>query len=648
MSAIAGLIDWGGGPAGQAVRSALHALEWHGRDGQGLWEDGSAALGWRQTILHEEDYNDKQPLLGRSGIRLVLDGRIDNRGDLARQLGLEPAAIQWPDSAYVLASFEKWGVECTEHLLGDYSFAAWDPAARRLVLARDHNGDRPLYFHRGAGFFMFASKPSALFTNPRVPMDLDDEKLVVEITTRSREHGETVFRGIERVQPGHAITVGPDSVTPYRHWRPEAIPELRYKRDDDYVEAFQEILRDSVTCRLRTIHPIGSHLSSGWDSSTVTVTAARLLNDSGRGLTAFTSVTHPDWHPGRQYATTALLNEGPMAAAIAAPYRNITHLQIPGPRTLDFGIVDRHYQASEYPWRLITLLGWQETLHLEARQRGVRVMLSGGLGNRTMSCTGLESLSLLFRRGNVALLLREWGALRRAGHPVRRLAASTFGPYLPNAVWSAVRHLYGDHEPNSGLLVGISPLALSACKLSETNRRRYSTEPNRMDDRSFRRSCTAPFDYGTIWGGFLAAFDLEIRDPSADRRLVEFRAGIPERQFLNRGTTRWLLNRAMTGLLPPEMMNQSARGIQSPDWFNAATYALEDIKGEVSAVAADPRLSAMIDVPRLQQLLEKWPAQLPGTADSLNYRRLLQVVGVARFARLFLERAANRQRPDPA
>ena len=74
MSAIAGLIDWGGGPAGQAVRSALHALEWHGRDGQGLWEDGSAALGWRQTILHEEDYNDKQPLLGTSGIRLVVDG----------------------------------------------------------------------------------------------------------------------------------------------------------------------------------------------------------------------------------------------------------------------------------------------------------------------------------------------------------------------------------------------------------------------------------------------------------------------------------------------------------------------------------------------------------------------------------------------
>ena len=99
MSAIAGLIDWGGGPAGQAVQSALHALAAHGRDGQGLWEDGSAALGWRQTILHEEDYNDKQPLLGRSGIRLVVDGRIDNRVELARRLGLEPEARRWPDSA---------------------------------------------------------------------------------------------------------------------------------------------------------------------------------------------------------------------------------------------------------------------------------------------------------------------------------------------------------------------------------------------------------------------------------------------------------------------------------------------------------------------------------------------------------------------
>ena len=471
MSAIAGLINWNGAPAGPAVQSAILALSAHGRDAQGFWEEGSAALGWCQTILHEEDYHDTQPLAGRSGIRLVFDGRIDNRSDLARQLGLEPAARQWPDSTYVLAAFEKWGVDCTDHLLGDYSFAAWDPVARRLVLGRDHMGHLPLFFHRGAGFFMFASMPSALFTNPGVPMDLDDESFFLDMAWIPKAPWETVFRGIQRVQPGHAITVGPDSTTPYRHWRPETIQELRYRRDDDYVEAFREILNHSVRCRLRTIHPVGSHLSAGWDSSTVTATAARLLNDSGRGLTAFTAVPHPDWRPGQEYSGTTHTNEGPLAAATAARYPNVTHVQIPGPRALDFGVLDRHSEAFEYPNKTVVLLGWHEKLHLSARQRGVRVMLSGLFGNRTMSCTGLESLSGLFRRGDLASLLREWAALSRAGHPLRRLAANTFGPYLPHAVWAAIRRMYGRQTPHFELLAGLNPLAVASGRLLEIARR---------------------------------------------------------------------------------------------------------------------------------------------------------------------------------
>src|ERR1700704_6497166 len=107
------MISWAGAPAAPVVNDALAALYLHGRDNQGLWDGGSASLGWRQTILHAEDYFDQQPLTGVGGsLRLVFDGRIDNRSSLARTLGIDSEEARgWPDSAYVLAAFEKWGPE---------------------------------------------------------------------------------------------------------------------------------------------------------------------------------------------------------------------------------------------------------------------------------------------------------------------------------------------------------------------------------------------------------------------------------------------------------------------------------------------------------------------------------------------------------
>lgn len=192
MSAIAGMIDWRGAPAGPAVRKALAALASHGRDGEGFWDGGDVALGWRQTILHAEDRADRQPLTGGGGrFKLVFDGRIDNREELARALALAPErARDWPDSAYVLAAFEKWGEGCVPHLLGDFAFAVWDAEKRELFLARDHIGTRPLYFFRGEHFLMFATAPSALFSNQGVPCDIDDEHFFVSLSPVALPRGQ--------------------------------------------------------------------------------------------------------------------------------------------------------------------------------------------------------------------------------------------------------------------------------------------------------------------------------------------------------------------------------------------------------------------------------------------------------------------------
>jgi asparagine synthase (glutamine-hydrolysing) len=641
MSAIAGLIDWRGGPAGPSVRKALEALALHGRDGEGLWDGGNVALGWRQTILHKEDYAEKQPLTGGGGaLKLVFDGRIDNREDLARALTLSPeSAREWPDSAYVLAAFEKWGEECVPHLLGDFAFAIWNADKRMLFLARDHIGTRPLYFHRGEHFVMFATQPSALFTNPRVPRDIDDEKFLLDLAAVPFNPGETLYRGIERVPIGNAVILSEKEIVTSRHWQPESIPELRYKNDNDYVEEFKSILDEAVRCRLRTIHPIGSHLSSGWDSSTVAAVAAGLLAGKNGKLTAFTAVPPEKWRAGAVTAGTGPTDEGPIAKAVAQMYPNIEHVLVRGSGRLDLDALDRHADAFEYPKKTINNIGWMESLYSEARNRGIRVMLSGGMGNRTVSHDGLTLLPYLLRHGDILTLSREWRALSRDTYTHKRLATLTFGPYLPEFVWQLLRWGFKRPRRTIRMRTGVNPNSLSEEYLWKVARFRGTNPANayRADDRVMRYLCTQTPDLGLLWGGSLADYDVQTLDPTADRRLMVFRAAIPERQFLRNGEAKWLVRRAMRNKLPDLLFNQAARGQQAAEWFDAASASRHELNTEVERLSANPRMGSLVDIPLLQNLMRRWPSQVSNASEIFLYRRLLIIVSSARFVRRFIE-----------
>lgn len=646
MSAIVGMIDWRGGPVGAAVRQAMDALTLHGRDGEGFWDGGDVALGWRQTILHAEDRADQQPLTGGAGrFKLVFDGRIDNREELAAALSLHPErARDWPDSAYAMAAFEKWGEDTPARLLGDFSFAVWDGQTRELFLARDHLGSRPLFYHSGRGFLMFATMPSGLFSNPDVPRDIDDDSFLLDLAAVPRDPDATLYRGIARVPIGHAVLASERSISTLRHWRPETIPLLNYKRDDDYVEAFREVLDESVRCRLRTIHPIGTHLSSGFDSSTVTAVAAGLLAREGRGLTAFTAVPPLGWRPDDTFDGEA--DEGPAASALARRYANLEHVLVRSTGRFDFSALDRHGDAFEAPRRSVFTIGWLEHLSHDARSRGVRVMLSGAMGNRTISHDGLGLLPYLLRHGRLAELASEWFNLKRRGvMRYRGAAALTFGPSAPDWLWALASRAAGRVRPTALMRSGLHPDRFTESELGALARHRAlnPTNAHRADDRSMRFVASQTPDLAYLWAATPAAFDIDTRDPTSDRRLVAFRVATPERQFLRRGQTKWLLQRAMKGVLPPEIRDlRHHAGQQAAEWFEAVTRSRDAFEDEIDRLAANSRMAALIDIAGLRDNLAAWPATVGsagsrGALTARRYRRFVVVVAYARFMRRFVE-----------
>ena len=189
----------------------------------GSWSDGPLAMGRRLFRTLPEDVHDRQPLQSRDGrLTLVADVRLDNRDELSAALGLAADDTrQLCDAAILLASLERWGEGALDRLVGDFAFALWDAQAQKLLLARDFLGQRPLHYHRGQGFFAFASMPKGLHALAEIPY-APDEQMVAEFVTLMPQRGpRSFFKDIARVEPAHVVTVTRDGMSSRRYWQPQ-------------------------------------------------------------------------------------------------------------------------------------------------------------------------------------------------------------------------------------------------------------------------------------------------------------------------------------------------------------------------------------------------------------------------------------------
>ena len=227
MSGICGILRFDGEPCAQRDLDRQMARLAHlGRDRARSCIDGPIGLGQLTMRVTREDLYDSQPL--RDGeMSLVADLRLDNREALAEALSIGREALaEMPDSALLWAAYKRWGQDCVDHLIGDFAFAVWDDRDRTLTLARDHMGQRHVYFHKGEGFFAFATEMKGLWALPQTPRELSDANLIEALCFDwSADPGRTDYEGIWGVPGGTLLTVAADGeVTSRRYWAPHADP----------------------------------------------------------------------------------------------------------------------------------------------------------------------------------------------------------------------------------------------------------------------------------------------------------------------------------------------------------------------------------------------------------------------------------------
>ncbi len=567
MCGICGIVALDPGatlPEAEVVRKMTALLGHRGPDDEGFHFDPVAALGHRRLSIIDRA-GGHQPISSEDGNRHILfNGEIYNHGQIRPFLeGKGHRYRTASDTETLLHLMEEEGVPGLNRLNGMWAFAVWDQARRRLLLARDRLGIKPLYYARVGGLLLFASEIKSLLASGLVPRDLDPVSLAAYLECQYVPGPRTILRAVRKLPPAHALEADSAGLRMERYWNPsfrlDPVPGFR-----EAAERLRDLLADSVRLRLLSEVPLGAFLSGGIDSSLVVALMSRALDQPVKTFTV--GFRGAGWY-----------DESPEAEAVARHFGTEHHtlhlksLDLPAHLeqavyALDEPMADPAsiptYLISRYARQWVTVVltgeGADEILGGYDHYRFERVLSRlGPLGILAGRAGGLLPRGLLsprVRRGLEAAALRE---------PDRHLRIrATLGPAEVAALL----------RPHSG------EAARAAREALEEAMDRYpSRDPvNRL---LFQDLATWLHDDLLMKVDKMSMLaSLEARVPFLDYRVVEFLFSLPGSYKIRNGRSKALLKAAFGGILPSRTLGRRKHGFALPirDWLRGELRAYVD------------------------------------------------------------------------
>jgi asparagine synthase (glutamine-hydrolysing) len=497
-------------------------------------------------------------------------GHLRNRAELVVELGQNAGIVD--DAALIAAAHRRWGAAGAARMIGDWSYAAWDAAARTLVLSRDHHGNSSVYYTIDDGALVFASSLRQLLSLLPGRHELDELYLAQHLVSWPAYSGDqTAFTRIKRLPPAHHLVVTPNRVETHRYWWLEDTPEMSLSVPGDYCKGFRDVFDRAVLQSLPPAGRVAATLSGGLDSGSVCATAARALGEAGRRLTAYTAVPAYDT---ATFVGGRFGDELPLAAATAEAAGNVDLRPIDAAGLTPIGAIRAMLAISPQPQHAAGNLFWMLELYRIAATEGHLVLLTGQLGNGGVSWRGSirsQPLATQLRQLGPKNWLREQGA--RAAHG--------FAP----KTWRRWR------SPEPWARSAIAPDFAKQLRLRE----RWLDDPDarpHLAPRIERLSVIRPgrSAVGAFHAEVGAAFGVSPIDPTADPRVLSYCFSVPDRFFIEpeTGLDRWLIRQAMQDRLPDEVRLNRRRGRQAGDLVPRLRASGDEVEQALDECARGP------------------------------------------------------------
>lgn len=577
------------------VDDMLASLHYRVADHTAAWGFGMIALGQKTYYNTPESFAEHLPLHDGGDLTIVGDIRLDNRPELLRQLSLasgRQAALS--DAQLILAAYKKWGEQCPGYLLGDFAFAIWDDARQTLFCATDHFGTRSLFYFFDGKKFVFSSTPNAIVAVKGVPVAINQNKLASLIFKLSKHlfWEESWFEHIFFFPAATTITVDKNGIRKRKYWTPEIGPELSFKDDDAFTEAFQDVLFRAVDDRLRSHYPVTALLSGGLDSSAVTAVAAKILEKQNKTLQVLSAVLPDQNDP--------VLNDEREFIERFRSYPNINIHYITAPGRGFLSDLDA-LQTTIYAPNLISRHYLYTAFAEKAQQLGSRVILDGGGGELGLSFHGNGSYAELFLQLRWMRLRHELKSQHKLGgeNPLSVLRSEVIAPLLPDFAWKALRKgETGLHKTRSN---SIQP------SLVETLRKRVETRSEELDDLSVRlypghrrNQLNLIRTKQNKAQGLADLGPVEVRLPLMDKRLLEFCLALPLHFKVRDGYTRYTVRAGLDKILPPEIQWRTSKSPFSPDYNRRYKEQLPEAKKFLASISPHDPVRNIVDVEKLK------------------------------------------------
>lgn len=539
-------------------------LRHRGPDSQGFHIAPGVGLGIQRLSIIDLQTGD-QPIANEDGtVTVICNGEIYNFQELRQELVAAGHRFRTgSDIEVIVHLYEEYGVECLQYLRGMFAFALWDTSRRRLMLARDRLGIKPLHYAVSADALYFGSEQKAILAAERIERRIDLHAVQDLFTFGCVLGPKTLFTKIRRLQPGYYLLYQNGVLSLRQYWDlsfPMSEEEPSRLSPEEWADSLLEQLEESVRLHLRSDVPVGAWLSAGVDSSGIAGLMSRLTN---RPIQTFTlAFENLDFDEVRNQRT---LDEFP---GYNLPNRRVVCT------TKDFARLPKALWHCEDP--STAGIGIPRLLLSEATTQDVKVVLTGEGSDEIFGGYGWFQVDKVLR------------PLARLPLSVRRLML--LGPLMP-----------GRHPRASR--VHLAP--------REMNLERYARliAPLHTDVREQLFSTNLKQDYATVQGsdealrppkGFQRwhpfaqlqyyelkirlpdyvehnldresmACSLEARVPFLDHKLVEFCSRIPPALKMRRLQEKYILREALRNVLPPEIAQRKKRGLAAPfqQWLRA-------------------------------------------------------------------------------
>jgi asparagine synthase (glutamine-hydrolysing) len=548
----------------------IEAQAHRGPDDWGVWSDERCALGHRRLSIIDLSEAGRQPMANAGGgVLITFNGEIYNFQQLRRELeSLGHNFLTRTDTEAIIYAYEQWGVDCLARLRGMFAFGIWDRRRRRLFLARDRVGKKPLFYARFGDRFLFASELQGILADKDVPREVDPRAIDAYLSYGYVPAPRTAFKGVYKLPPAHFLTLDLKHTGFEKHieryWSLDYEPKIRIS-EEEACEVLREKMSEAVRLRMISDVPLGAFLSGGIDSSVVVGLMAKV---SGAKVKTF-SIGFNE----------AAYDETAHARRIAERWETDHHEFVVEPDALSIlPKLVRHYgepyaDSSAIPTFYVA----------QMTRRHVTVALNGDGGDESFA--GYERY------------LANYLAERMQSVPGMAMAARALGRVIPDSINPKSRA----RQARRFLAVASRPMAERYPRWlkmfqDEAKPRTYSPEfigqLNGHADESLKSLFNGPLVSGAPPDPVDAAMavdiasylpydllvkvditsmanSLEARSPFLDHEVMEFAARLPvEIKFRGR-RLKHLLKRAFADLLPPENVNRRKMGFGVPvgQWF---------------------------------------------------------------------------------